>query len=555
MGDASYTVPASDRRALLAAVAVALATAVVFWPVLANGFIDLYDDGPYVLQNPAVKGGLGAGGIAWAMTAVHSHNWHPLTWISHMADVQLFGLDPWGHHLTSVLLHAMNAGLVVLLFVALGAPVGAALAAGGVFGLHPLRLESVAWVAERKDVLSGFFFLISLLAWTRNARRPSRSAYAVSLGAFALGLLAKPMVVTLPAILLLLDWWPLGRVRLAADPGARVAWKEELFRLAPFAVLSVAVAAITVLGQGASGSFVAALGLSLGQRIANAATSVFAYLGKMAWPASLAVYYPHPQQELLQPIPLLALGGVLAVTAGTMAAWRRAPWLLVGWGWYVVMLLPVLGILQVGNQAMADRYTYLPGLGILLAVTWTCTAGWSRSRSRAVRLVAGVVVAMVVVSLTFSTRAGIPAWRDSEALFVATRESTGRNALASNALGTIAAGRGQFDRAEHLFRESIAADPAFPVPWQNLAALLLQQGRIAEGFPVALEAVRLDPGNPKAHYAAGVAFEIQGRLPEAAAAYEEALRRMPEHAMARRRLAEVRSAMGPAPQFQGAQRP
>jgi len=555
MGDASDNVPAPDRRAWLAAAAVALATLVVFWPVLGNSFIDLYDDGPYVLQNPAVRGGLGSGGIAWALTAVHSHNWHPLTWISHMADVQFFGLDPWGHHLTSVLLHAVNAGLVVLLFVALGAPVGAALAAGGVFGLHPLRLESVAWVAERKDVLSGFFFLLSLLAWVRNARRPSRKAYAVSLGAFALGLLSKPMVVTLPAILVLVDLWPIAQVRIAVDPGARVAWRQEAIRLAPFAGLSVAVAAITVLGQGASGSFVAAQGLSFGQRIANAATSVFAYLGKMAWPANLAVYYPHPHQELLQPIPLLALAGILAVTVATVVAWRRAPWLLVGWGWYLVMLLPVLGILQVGNQAMADRYTYLPGLGILLAVTWTYVAVWNRASSRATRLVAGGAVAVIVLSLASGTRAGIPAWKDSESLFLASRESTGRNALASNGLGAIAAGRGQFDRAEFHFRESIAADPGFPVPWQNLAALLLQQGRAAEGFPVALEAVRLDPGNPKAHYAVGVAFEIQGRLPEAAAAYEEALRRMPEHAMARRRLAEVRAAMGPTQQFQGAPRP
>jgi hypothetical protein len=555
MGDASYTVPAPDRRAWFAAAAVVLATTVVFWPVLGNSFIDLYDDGPYVLQNPAVKGGLGANGIAWAMTAVHSHNWHPLTWISHMVDVQLFGLDPWGHHLTSVLLHSVNAGLVVLLFLALGAPVGAALVAGCVFGLHPLRLESVAWVAERKDVLSGFFFLLSVLAWVRNAKQPSRLAYALSLGAFALGLLSKPMVVTLPAILLLLDLWPLGRVRLATDPEARSAWKGELTRLLPFVLLSLAAAVVTVLGQGSSGSFVAAQGLSLGQRVANAATSVFGYLGKAVWPSGLSVYYPHPRRELLEPIPVMALFGVLAVSAGTVAAWRRAPWLLVGWCWYLVMLLPVLGLLQVGNQAMADRYTYLPGLGLLIAVTWTCVAGWNRIRTRAMRFAALGGVAVAVVALASVTRAGIPEWKDSEALFLAARQATGRNALASNALGTIEAGRGRLDRAEAYFRESIAADAGFPVPWQNLAALLLQQGRVAEGFPVALEAVRLDPGNPKAHYAVGVAFEIQGRLPEAATAYEETLRRMPEHAMARRRLAEVRAAMGQAQQFQGAPRP
>ena len=549
------TIPGTARGGWVAAAAVAVVTVAVFWPVLGNSFVDLYDDGPYVLQNPAVKGGLSASGIAWAMTAVHSHNWHPITWISHMADVQFFGLDPWGHHLTSVLLHAVNAGLVVLLFVALGAPVGAALAAGGVFGLHPLRIESVAWVAERKDVLSGLFFLLSVLAWVRNARRPSRSAYMASLGAFALGLLSKPMVVTLPAVLVLLDLWPLGRIRLAVDPEARAGWKQEGVRLAPFAGLSVAVSVITVLGQGASGSFVAARAITLGQRIANAATSVFAYLGKMTWPNGLAVYYPHPHHELLETIPLLALVGVLAVTVAAAVAWRRAPWLLVGWAWYLAMLVPVLGVLQVGNQAMADRYTYLPGLGILIAATWTCLAAWARVPDGGARVAAGGAIGIVLLALVAATRAGVPAWRDSETLFLAARDATGRNALASNALGTIAAGRGRLDSAEAYFRESIAADASFPIPWQNLAALLLQQGRVSEGFPVALEAVRLDPANPKAHYAVGVGFEIQGRLTEAAAAYEEALRRMPEHALARRRLAEVRAALGSAPQFQGVQRP
>jgi tetratricopeptide (TPR) repeat protein len=543
MGDASTTVPAPDRRAWLAAAVVALATAVVFWPALGNSFIDLYDDGPYVLQNPAVRGGLGAGGIAWAFTTVHVHNWHPLTWISHMADVQFFGLDPWGHHLTSVLLHGVNAGLVVLLFRALGASAVAAGLAGALFGVHPLRLQSVAWVAERKDVLSGLFFFLSVLAWIRNARRPSRAALAASLGAFALGLLAKPMLVTLPAVLLLLDAWPLGRIRLARDGAARESWKAEARRLAPFAALALAVTVVTVASQGATGSFSAGSGLSLGQRLANAGTSIFAYLGQMVWPVDLAIFHPHPRRELLSPLPLLSLAGIAGITVAAVAAWRRAPWLLVGWAWFVVMLLPVLGILQVGAQGMADRYTYLPGVGILLAATFAVVAFTDRFASRAAAVACGVATVAAVVALAIATRTDIPAWKDSEAVFTAARQATGPNAIASNALGTIAAGRGHLDRAELHFRESIAADPTFPVPWQNLSGVLLQQGRVAEGFPVAVEAVRLDPANPRAHYAVGVAFEIQGRLPEAAAAYEEVLRRMPDHALAQRRLSEVRAAM------------
>jgi tetratricopeptide (TPR) repeat protein len=544
MESPAASAPALHRTAWIAAAAVAIATAAVFWPVLGNSFVDLYDDGPYVLQNPAVRQGLSADGLAWAMVSVHVHNWHPLTWISHMIDVQLFGLDPWGHHLTSVLLHAANAGLVVLLFVALGAPVGAAAMAGAIFGLHPLRLESVAWIAERKDVLSGLLFLLSVLAWIRHARRPSPRAYGASLAAFALGLLAKPMLVTLPAVLLLIDLWPLCRVRPAWDRDARAAWREEALRLAPFAALSLVAAAITLLAQGGSGSFAAGQDLSLGQRLANGATSIFAYLGKMAWPAGLSVYYPHPRSELLTAVPLLAATGVLAVSAGAVAAWRRAPWLLVGWAWYVVMLVPVLGIVQVGNQAMADRYTYLPGLGVLVAVTWTVLALARRIPGRAFRIASGAVVTAAALALALATRAGIPTWKDSEALFTSARDATGRNALASNALGTIAAGRGQLERAEWFFRESIAADPSFGIPRQNLSAMLLQQGRLAEGWPMALEAVRLDPSNARAHYVVGVGLEMQGRLAEAAVAYSEALRRSPGHALARRRLDEVRARMG-----------
>ena len=555
MESPAASAPALHRNAWLAAATVAIATALVFWPVLGNSFVDLYDDGPYVLQNPAVRQGLSADGLAWAMVSVHVHNWHPLTWISHMVDVQLFGVDPWGHHLTSVLLHAANAGLVVLLFFALGAPVFAAAMAGALFGLHPLRLESVAWVAERKDVLSGLLFLLSVLAWVRHARRPSPLAYGASLAAFALGLLAKPMLVTLPAVLLLLDLWPLGRVRPGWDRVARAAWREEARRLAPFAALAVGAAAITLLAQGSSGSFVAGRDLSLGQRLANGATSIFAYLGKMAWPAGLSVYYPHLRRELFTAGPLLASAGVLAVSGGAVAAWRRAPWLAIGWAWYVAMLVPVLGIVQVGNQSMADRYTYLPGLGVLVAATWTGLAVARRIPGRAARVASGAVVVAAVLALALATRGGIPTWKDSEALFTSARDATGRNALASNALGTIAAGRGQLERAEWFFRESIAADPSFGVPRQNLSAMLLQQGRIDEGWPMALEAVRLDPSNARAHYVVGVGLEMQGRLPEAAAAYEETLRRSPSHALARRRLDEVRARMAsPVPEPEGVPR-
>lgn len=541
VADSPWTSEASRRW--IAALGVAFATAVVDWPITGNSFVDLYDDGPYVLQNAKVRGGLSADGIAWAFTSVHVHNWHPLTWLSHMTDVQLFGLDPAGHHRTSVLLHAANAGLVVLLFAALGAPVLAAALAGALFGLHPLRLQSVAWVAERKDVLSGLFFFLALLAWVRHARKPGRGSYLAALGSFALGLLAKPMLVTLPALLLLLDLWPLGRVGFGRGAGERGRWRREALELAPFAALSVAVAAITVAAQGSTRSFTVAEDISLGQRLANAATSVFAYIAKTVWPADLSVFYPHPLRELISPVALAALAGFAAVTAGAVAARRRAPWLLVGWLWYLAMLAPVIGILQVGRQGMADRYTYLPAVGLLLAATWSMLWLLERMTSRAFRIGTAIASFAAVSALAVATREGIGAWKDSETLFLQARFATGANALASNALATIAAGRGQLGEAEMLLRESIVADPRFGIPRQNLASMLLSQGRLEEGWQQAVEAVRIDPSNGRAHYALGVGFEMQGRLAEAAAAYEEAIRRMPEHEGARRRLAEVRAAL------------
>jgi hypothetical protein len=397
-------------------------------------------------------------------------------------------------------------------------------------------------VAERKDVLSGLLFFVSILAWVRHARSGNRAAYVASVLAFALGLLAKPMLVTLPAVLLLLDLWPLSRMRMERSPEARESRKAEAIRLAPFAALSLVVAIITIQAQGGTGSFASGRDLSLGQRIANASMSVFAYLGRMAWPTDLSVFYPHPRRPFLNPTCLAAMAGVIGISLAAVTAWRRAPWLLVGWAWYLVMLLPVLGVLQVGNQGMADRYTYLPGVGILLAGTWAVLAVLRRFPKLAVRATVGAAAAAAILGLAFTTRAGAPSWKDSETLFTSARAATGTNALASNALGTIAAGRGQFEQAEWFFRESIVADPSFGIPRQNLAAMLLQQGRIAEGWPMALEAVRLDPSNARAHYVVGVGHEMQGRLLEAAAAYEEALRMMPEHGLARRRLAEVRAA-------------
>jgi tetratricopeptide (TPR) repeat protein len=533
------------REALAGAGVLAAVTAAVFWPSLKNGFIELYDDGPYVLANAVVRRGLDWQGVRWALTAVHSHNWHPLTWVSHMADVQLFGLDPWGHHLTSVLLHALNAALVGLLLAGLGMRPAGALLAGALFALHPLRVQSVAWVSERKDVLAAFFGLAAALLYVRAIRRDSRPAYLASLVLFALGLLSKPMLVTLPAVLILLDAWPLSRAGL--DPqgegsGRPWRWGRALVQKIPYALMSLGVAWIAVRAQGGTGAIAPAEDLPWAARTGNAAVSVFAYLLKTVWPSGLSVFYPHPGDSLSGWAVAAAVVGLAGLTAGAIGAWPRAPWLLVGWLWWLVTLLPVLGILQVGRQAMADRYTYLPSVGLLIAAAFSvqALAGGARRRWPAWALASATAAAVAALALT--TRHNLALWRDSGTLFRHAMAVTERNAVAANALGVLEAREGHLDAALRLYRRAVEFDPRFAAARQNLAGLLYALGRDAEGWGHAVEAARLDPRNPQARFVLGLALEARGLPAEAAAEYEAALALRPDYENARVRLEALKAA-------------
>jgi tetratricopeptide (TPR) repeat protein len=527
------------RPAAAAALAAVLVTLAVFAPAVGNGFIDLYDDGPYLLDNAVVKRGLTLEGIGWAFTRAHSNNWHPLTWMSHMLDVELFGLDPRGHHLGNVLLHAANAGLVVLLLVSLGlGPVTAALA-GLAFGVHPLRVQSVAWVAERKDVLSALFGLLTLLAYLRWARRPTKGGYLAALGLFVLGLLSKPMLVTLPAVMLLLDWWPLDRLgtRAAGEGGWRRVVVEKLpfFGLATLAVIPTLLAQRAATAQGGR--------WPIGIRLGNAAVSAVSYLGKLAWPRDLAVFYPHPGEGLSTVAAVAAAAALAVITVAAILFARRAAWLLMGWLWYLGMLLPVSGILQAGAQGMADRYTYLPAIGLLLVLAAGAEALLRRVPARQLRFALGGAALLAVAALALATRAEVEVWRDSRTLFRRAYAVTGPNAVAANALGILAAREGRLDEALRLYQEAVAADPDFAVARQNLAAILLATGRGAEALPHAAAAVRLDPRNPQSRYVLGGALESRGLLPEAASEYEAALALAPGYERARQRLAVVRAAL------------
>ncbi len=373
-----------NRRFIGVAALLAVVTAGAFWRVFVAGFV--FDDKLYILGNPHVQNGLNWADINWAFTAMFASNWHPLTWISHMLDSQIWGLDPFGPHLVNLLLHVAN---VVLLFAVLRRMTGfiwRSAFVAALFAVHPLHVESVAWVAERKDVLSALFWMLTMLAYVRYVERPGIGTYALVTGLFALGLLSKPMLVSLPLVLLLIDFWPLERSGVSRMGGAstparigrplKTSPTALIVEKIPLFALSIGSAIVTYLAQQASGS-VAISGFPLGVRVANALVSTVWYLWKMIVPTGLAAFYPHrgitiPVWQVIGSTVLLT-----GITALVILLARRKPYLAVGWSWFVITLLPVIGLVQVGSQSMADRYTYVPLIGVFIALTWAVAEYWS----------------------------------------------------------------------------------------------------------------------------------------------------------------------------------
>jgi Flp pilus assembly protein TadD len=540
---------AGVAKDLLTAAALFLVVAAVFWPAIGNGFL-VYDDSEYVTENVWVSEGLTLPGIGWAATTLHAGNWHPLTWISHMADATLFGMRPAGHHLVSVLLHAASTALLFLfLRAATGARWPSALASA-LFGVHPLHVESVAWVSERKDVLSALFWMLSLLAYLRYLRKPGAARYAALLAAYVLGTLSKPMVLTLPFVLLILDFWPCGRWRSGSALGPLLREKSPLF------AWTVVPALLTWVAQSRGGAVGSAEEFPLALRAANALVAAAAYLGKTVLPGGLAVVYPHPQ-ALPSPGTLLLATGVLAGASLLALGTRRSrPYLLAGWLWYACTLAPVIGLVQVGRQGMADRYTYLPLIGIFAAASW---GGRDLLARRAPPGGVAAVVALLLAFLARSSTAQLAAWRDDEALMTHAVAVTGRNWLAHFNLGVFFERRGreaesrlEFARAWDDYRAlrgaggadaagrdgaaapgthgepaSGAAAPDAPAPAgaQALnaeAVALLGEGRFAQAAERCREALRLAPGYLKARNNLGVALSGLGDLAAAAAEFRAA---------------------------------
>jgi len=544
----------------------------VFGQAVGHEFVN-FDDPIYVSENDQVRAGLSWQGVAWAFTHVHSHNWHPLTTISHMLDCQLFGLKPGAHHFVNVLLHSATAALLFFLLAQFtGSPsspqdesvsprrpdrtgaIGSSAFVAAVFAIHPLHVESVAWISERKDVLSGLFFVLTLLAYFYYTRKPNIGRYLSVSILFACGLMSKPMLVTFPVILLLLDYWPLKR--LSGSSARRV-----LIEKIPLVILSIASAVGTLVAQNEGIGLVRLEVLPLTWRITNALVACLVYIWQMIWPANLALAYHHPGKLALWQV-AGAAALLVAVTLGVFALRKRNPYLVVGWGWYLIMLLPVIGLVQVGGQAHADRYTYLPQIGLYIAATWGIVDLARSWRYRGPVL--GTAAAIIISALALRAAGQTWYWHDSERLWRHTLAVTTKNDVAHLGLGQLFSDQKRLDEAitelqivvarhpndvdarlkladalsekKGRMNDAIAQDEAAakigdpnPDVETTLANLLLEQGRIEEAIRYYRDVVRLQPSSALAHYNLAVGLHRDRRLSEAIIHYKAALQIDPNY--------------------------
>ncbi len=565
----------------LGAALLVLVTMALYWPAMRYGFVN-YDDPLYVTDNPHVQGGLSWAGVKWAFSNTEqAAYWAPVMWLSHMLACQLFGLNPWGHHLINVLLHAANTALVFLLLRRMTGATWRSFVVAALFGFHPLRVESVVWVTERKDVLSGLFFMLTLLCYAKavtsdkcpatgtdpqsagTSTKPSSIlhplssfSYWLALLFFALGLMSKAMLVTLPFALLLLDYWPLRRVSSfkfsvsssrtispsTFNPQLPGATKRSeggstlnylLFEKLPFFGLAAVMSVVTFVTQKHGGAVAPVENLPLGARCGNALISYCRYLEKLFWPVDLAIFYPlrgyWPTAQVL-----LAGGFLLGITVLLIVKRERYPFMLMGWLWFVGTLVPVIQLVQSGEQAMADRFTYMPSLGMLILAVWGAyelTRPWQNQV-----MVLSVAGGAAIVLCLGMTRQQIGYWQDNESLFRHALAVTENNYLAHHNLGFALDEKGQPDEAISQFEEAIRLRPDYAKAHNNLGFVLNEKGQTDEAINQYQEAIRLKPDYAEAHYNLGTALGMKGQTDEAISQFKEAIRLKPDFAEAHNNL-------------------
>jgi Flp pilus assembly protein TadD len=529
----------SRSRPRLIAGGLILLTLIAFAPVIRCGFVN-FDDGGYVSSNPHVQQGLTWAQAKWAFSTFDMANYQPVTWLSLLLDRTLWGANPLGFHLVNLALHALNAALLFLVLRAMTGATWRCAVAAALFAVHPLRVESVAWISERKDVLSALFGLLSVAAYVRYARRRDRRFYVACAASFVMSLLAKPVLVTLPAVLMLLDIWPLRRVGFAIEAATRQAtgrmWWNLIREKLPLAVISVAACIMAFLAQRAGGAVGSLVRYPLSDRFANAAVSCFRYLAMMLWPRGLAVFYPHHAWPVA-----MVLASIIALCAISFALYRRrksAPWLMVGWLGYLGTLVPMIGIVQIGGQSIADRYTYVPMLGLIVAAVWSLPQRWVRQWPG--RLAAGAVGAAVILALSVCTWMQASTWRDSVSLFSHALAVTSENHVAHTNLAAELARRargsaddaGLLESARQHYLDALAIRPDYSVAHNGLGALLANAGDAAGAIRQYELALRSNPNYATAHFNLATQLSLLGRGDEAIAQYAKAAALRPEDARA-----------------------
>ena len=544
----------SMRYKTIACLLLVVVTFCVYWQVSGHGFI-VFDDPAYVTGNAKIKGGLNVDSVVWAFTSDYACNWHPLTWLSHMADVQLFGLDPKWHHLMNVFVHLGNT---VLLLILLGQMTGSywqSFFVAALFALHPLHVESVAWVSERKDVLSAMFFLLTLLFYSRYVKHRNRLNYLMTLCAFALGLMSKPMLVTLPFVLLLMDYWPLGRAGFSRIDSR--TWMRLIWEKIPFFALSVASSVVTIYAQ--SKAVANLKGVPFAFRCINALLGYVYYIGKTMWPYNLAVIYPLPATwTIAQGVgAFLLLAGITVLSISTA---YRHPYLLVGWFWYLGTLVPVIGLMQVGRQFIADRYTYIPLIGVFIMIAWGVPNLVRNRRYKGIALSSAAGLVLLACSVGSWIQLGY--WKDSITLFRHATEAFPDNYIARNILGNaysdagriddaisqfsrvlevwpedvealtgigiVLAKQGKSEEAARYFTEVLRIYPESADAHFQIGLLLAERGKIDEGIYHFTRVLQVNPEDVEAHHNLGVALIKQGKLDEAISHFREALRIQPD---------------------------
>ena len=532
------------RNFFLVCLVLALGTLALYWPVTAFPFIN-FDDDEYIADNPVTQAGLTWNGLVWAFNGIHVGNWHPVSWLSHMVDCQLFGLNAGRHHLVNVLYHIANT---LLLFTFLRTATGAhwrSAFVAALFAWHPLHVESVAWAAERKDVLSTFFWLLTIMVYAQYAQSSTNVAsggsklkalsskffYALALIFCALALLSKPMAVTLPFTLLLIDVWPLRRMQNAEWGRQKI--NKRLVEKIPFFLLSLGLCLVTFLAQRGAG---AVSPVEWSSRLGNIPVAYARYLEKTFWPADLSLIYPYvyrwPAAAIAGSVLLLVLVSTLAVVR-----LRPQPWLASGWFWFLGTLVPVIGFVQVGAQSMADRYFYIPGIGLFIVLVWGA-AEWCAARPHG-KFMLSLVGGSALAGCLLATSTQLTYWQNSASLFLHALNVTQNNYVAANALGKVFERAGDTARARVLYEEAVRIEPRYTVSQFNLGLCLIGFGLKDQAFEHLVAAAHLDPGNPDAQYNLGVFFAQNNRWPDAAGCFEATLRLRPEFAPAHVRLAET----------------